>query len=1057
MAFAASPSCLTDADLDEHYDDAGIFFSRERHPREQYYQERLARRLGPAHNEPQLSALEIIPEDEDAPNHQHVGPAPSTSPSQKLVQQEEQLDPNSLPCRVIDCAAVRPEEQSILSAPPESACMESAGATINSLARARAEGCNQSGPTPDDLGRQPLSQAASPTNPPPCDFSAAHESSVAPEPVEQLSLPFRPVPQAGLTPRNENGQPDIPNSLTSPSTGTVEFEHTMQCEYVSPRKMESDTPLLECSTPSLDDTSSRPQDSDEERPAKKLKPVPETPPAHRRQFALGSTTTGNVPSHRPPTRVLPLSRLPIPEALSAVLNTDSSSCFSTSDDQRRQSFSSPVKSSIPTPHATPRKVPPSPHRVAKTSVYGTPIRPITPRQTPAGPTPGRSLLSKASALGSPTRPTIKYKASPARPTPLPSDFRFVFSTATPMPLSPEKAVTSATNPDTPLVVDVDLLSQMTPKPVASAKPTSGHAGTSSLPASKPTPNTLRFGISSPHKVSSVVAGSVLGSPVRPATLGSQKPFERREVLGAPHLHHPASPSMTKFTEIPSSMKPINVANLPPKVMAPPGAKPTCLPTLKTAKGISKLPRPAHSTSAVSQKNSRLRSNGPSGVTTVNMVHVPQVSLNGSPSMVCFPLREETVPNFAMQAAAAQPPPPRKKIFRPVVPGTLTGWEGKPMATPDLTQGSSAPGPSSSSSPTMRTSLDGIAPEAQDNHLSNESPGTVTGPSESRPTDDSPPPRRSRRLSKEKENGRRPSPGGFEDPATDEHPTSGDTNNPATLSLRIRPRKARTTTSKPTAPEREWQALTLRNTTLNQQPVAQIERRIIRKDCPRPPSPSTKVRNLLLAEEMEKEEKKNERTERARRRGLLEDEMDDEEDEGPADSEMNHFRGAGDEDDNDTPKRRKIDNNGKFSTCEVDAEPLAALQLDGPADDRPVPAIPFTSKEPSPTTSEETREVERLIKPNSKGRYVRWDRKLVVDCEGESNSRPTCEPKGILAKGADAYQLDTRGNVPDADRPLDCLTKDVVVVVKYVYADDPDLEASPEPPPVVIKRSKRKRS
>lgn len=213
-------------------------------------------------------------------------------------------------------------------------------------------------------------------------------------------------------------------------------------------------------------------------------------------------------------------------------------------------------------------------------------------------------------------------------------------------------------------------------------------------------------------------------------------------------------------------------------------------------------------------------------------------------------------------------------------------------------------------------------------------------------------------------------------------------------------------------------------------------------------------------EKEAEAKKRGRAERAKKRGLLEDEMDKEEDESP----LKHFRAPGDEEDYETPKRRRLDGEGGFVIGGVEPEQrFAALQLQPPPEGKKSRSRAGSSDPAAPPISD-VDPMDRFVKPNSKGRFVRWNKKLAFHCEaGEKLKVVSNSGKSILARDAAAANLDNVGNVPEAGKLPPEIRKNVVVVFKYVYADDPaeiqqdvemeeEVEYVPSPP----KKGKRKR-
>jgi len=138
---------------------------------------------------------------------------------------------------------------------------------------------------------------------------------------------------------------------------------------------------------------------------------------------------------------------------------------------------------------------------------------------------------------------------------------------------------------------------------------------------------------------------------------------------------------------------------------------------------------------------------------------------------------------------------------------------------------------------------------------------------------------------------------------------------------------------------------------------------------------------------------------------------------PLEGDARHRRGAGEEEDYESPVR-----------------PLGRLKADG---------------------SEEAEVV------TVKERRVQWDRLLFtavfIDDIPEKPSQPPEKKlgKGCLSQAAKSLELDRLGNVQDAGLSPPQLPVEKVVVKRYVYDDDPppEQEVPEEPAPVKITRSK----
>ncbi|CAA7271717.1 unnamed protein product [Cyclocybe aegerita] len=226
-------------------------------------------------------------------------------------------------------------------------------------------------------------------------------------------------------------------------------------------------------------------------------------------------------------------------------------------------------------------------------------------------------------------------------------------------------------------------------------------------------------------------------------------------------------------------------------------------------------------------------------------------------------------------------------------------------------------------------------------------------------------------------------------------------------------------------------LTTSNTVKNQQYLsAKLETEVIRREGLRPESPAVKIRTISQRQE----EKERRREERAQRRARRSDEMtssdvepssdigysspcEEESSDKKGESLMKHQRGAGDEDDYETPER-----------------PDCRRRL---FDDRSTPV------------------------PQSPVRRVQWDRGLFTTVyidEVKLGSRQTLKEnrdlKGILAPTAKALRLDMLGNLLQVDTPLTDLVQENITVKKFVY--DNDIPVRPPPPVAKSTRSKGKK-
>lgn len=217
------------------------------------------------------------------------------------------------------------------------------------------------------------------------------------------------------------------------------------------------------------------------------------------------------------------------------------------------------------------------------------------------------------------------------------------------------------------------------------------------------------------------------------------------------------------------------------------------------------------------------------------------------------------------------------------------------------------------------------------------------------------------------------------------------------------------------------ALTANNTARNQHyAVAMLETQIIRKEGTRPESPAVKIKTI---QQRQQEEKARQREERAARRAKRhgDDSYGDEENidaghESPIftsdlpghhleNALMKHKRGAGDEEDYETPLKN----------------------IDGAVNGK---------------------------------RRVKWDKGLFTEVFLDevvlglkAPPKENVSTKGCLTPGVKTLRLDNLGNLVDLDNPF-CLSQENVVVKKFVYDDD-DVEVAPQPATPVVRNTRSK--
>ncbi|RXW24114.1 hypothetical protein EST38_g1710 [Candolleomyces aberdarensis] len=215
-------------------------------------------------------------------------------------------------------------------------------------------------------------------------------------------------------------------------------------------------------------------------------------------------------------------------------------------------------------------------------------------------------------------------------------------------------------------------------------------------------------------------------------------------------------------------------------------------------------------------------------------------------------------------------------------------------------------------------------------------------------------------------------------------------------------------------------LTMTNTVRNQHYLsAKLELEVIKKDGARPESPMVKIKTIA---QRQLEEQAEQRTERAKRRarrsgemlGESDLEMDESDNEGYSsdvdelpslekEQKMRHTRGAGEDEDYETPHRA-------FKRMKLTEGGLEEVEMD---------------------------EAKRRVK---------WDRGLFttvyldeVVLGDRQLTKEHRSLKGCLAPTAKALRLDTLGNL-EADSPLSDLASQNIVVKKFVYEG----ELVPEP-------------
>ncbi|KAG8968611.1 hypothetical protein FRC03_006732 [Tulasnella sp. 419] len=675
----------------------------------------------------------------------------------------------------------------------------------------------------------------------------------------------------------------------------------------------------------------------------------------------------------------------------------------------------------------------------KAVTFGSPVRPRivasaqvkTPQlKAPTqSKTPQRRVLplpdrSSTSLVPPPTSSSMARSALAVLP-----EYRFVFTTS-------ESA--------SPLPVDEP---EIPPPPLQGGfKFEASRIASPARPNSKPIPLTRVFNSS----INTSVRANI-GSPVRPTALA------RPQDIGSP-LHTVAAK--------PRPVSPLKDHN--PRVLSSSSTKVSLLKpplsAIPVAKLESKLPRPA-----------ALPKFGYTAMApSVMMVHVPtapSIEMNN---------RQTSPKRRLIPQPSAQPPPVMK--FRPVIPGTLSGWEGKAKKSSQATNENDPAGKSgshgASGSSTRNTgreenplveSSDNSHSELDDGTLSTsktpihsiealdiENLGSIRDPDS---------PRRSRRLSKEKakdtdENHDMDAPITSSSKRTSRQPSESHASTSGMSSNReVLPQKAPKPPVHPldwAKTEKEIRALTTKNTARNQAYFNELHRKVVKVDAPRPPSPTSRIRTIA---DKAQEEEANARSERVKRRGVKRgvDQLDA--NEGLEEEDQKHARGAGDDEDYQTPKRMRLDEDlARDGEAQIPRLDLGGSSSRGKGIGNMKSRSGSSTSSSSSLSAALSGENERLVKPNSKGRFVKWDKKLIFKCGEESRKEPAVDPrKSCLSKSSATTKLDDRGNVPDANKTPEDIRKDKIVVVKYVYADDADVdEPQPAEPADTIATRKAKR-
>ncbi|KAI0082680.1 hypothetical protein K474DRAFT_1687780 [Panus rudis PR-1116 ss-1] len=229
------------------------------------------------------------------------------------------------------------------------------------------------------------------------------------------------------------------------------------------------------------------------------------------------------------------------------------------------------------------------------------------------------------------------------------------------------------------------------------------------------------------------------------------------------------------------------------------------------------------------------------------------------------------------------------------------------------------------------------------------------------------------------------------------------------------------------------SLTSANTKRNQEYIVELQTEVIRMQGKRPDSPTTKVKTAL---EKQKEERILQRQQRAERRARKTAVMDESND------------------------NIEVEPSGDISVADIEpdsnGDPERHVRGPGEDEDYVTPPRPERPSKKARFGSEGEGETERQEK------RVKWNRGLATTVYIDNTPpKPTKPPKednvsrkGCLANTAKAIRLDTMGNALNAAIPVSGLTREQIIVKKFVYDDD--IEAQP-PTPAKSTRSKSKKA
>ncbi|KIJ44376.1 hypothetical protein M422DRAFT_779459 [Sphaerobolus stellatus SS14] len=210
--------------------------------------------------------------------------------------------------------------------------------------------------------------------------------------------------------------------------------------------------------------------------------------------------------------------------------------------------------------------------------------------------------------------------------------------------------------------------------------------------------------------------------------------------------------------------------------------------------------------------------------------------------------------------------------------------------------------------------------------------------------------------------------------------------------------------------RRIKILTDDNTRRNMEVVVELEKMIVRKPGPRPPSPTTKVRTVLEKSQEERAKGRGERAERRRRRAEGSDVT------ASSDNEDAHARSS------PTPPQKHIQ---------------------APGDDEEYES---PEKQAKPSRRDPNKIAKSVKWNHALAERITYDEESSIDLGGSAPLKGAL--KSCLVRDEIVAFLDAFGNLPDTVGTLPTLEREHVIVKKFLYDDDI------EEPPLRTTRKKK---